>query len=142
MTQRQPREHNPQYLAWLRLRPCCVCGKSGPSEACHIRYTWDESEKRSVGMGEKPSDKWAIPMCPAHHRLQHSMNEEKFWLMVGKDPFVLAMVYYELANCKPSGSKPNKAKMRKIYRPLQSRDFNKRLKRKMSGEVIAIRSYG
>jgi hypothetical protein len=44
-------------------------------------------------MGEKSSDKWALPLCGKHHREQHSMNEREFWASYGIDPFALAMRY-------------------------------------------------
>jgi hypothetical protein len=42
-------------------------------------------------MAEKPSDKWALPLCNRHHREQHSMNELEFWKSHGIDPFMLAI---------------------------------------------------
>ena len=40
-------------------------------------------------MAEKPSDKWAVPLCNRHHREQHGMNEMDFWKCNGINPFVL-----------------------------------------------------
>lgn len=70
---------NPKYLAWLRTRPCSVssCGNV-PSEytqiqAAHVRFA------DTAGMGQKPSDYRAVPLCPACHRKQHDVGEVTFW---------------------------------------------------------------
>jgi hypothetical protein len=42
-------------------------------------------------MAEKPSDKWALPLCNRHHAEQHSMNELAFWKQYDIDPFMLAI---------------------------------------------------
>lgn len=93
MTQRQPRLLDGKYLNWLRKKPCHLCG-SGVAEAAHIRIGL-------TGMGRKPDDAKAVPLCRAHHRTgeggiiaQHSMSEEAFWRMHGVDPFALASSYY------------------------------------------------
>lgn len=70
--QRRPRVEDPKYLERIRLLPCCVCGASGPSDAAHIRMSdaeWGGHwNKRSTGMGEKPSDRWALPLCRQSYR--------------------------------------------------------------------------
>jgi hypothetical protein len=30
-------------------------------------------------MGERPSDRWVIPLCSRHHREQHERGDEKAW---------------------------------------------------------------
>lgn len=69
----------PAFLQWLRGRPCRLVEKGGCEgriEACHIDYAGDK------GMATKVSDKWAIPMCSEHHRVQHNVGwrifEENF----------------------------------------------------------------
>ena len=92
---------NPDHLAWLRTLPCAVaadglCNKA--MEAAHIRYTDRKAGKLDVGMGERPSDHWAIPLCSYHHRLsdnaQHSQNEWTWWTAHNIDPVKLAMALY------------------------------------------------
>ncbi len=34
---------------------------------------------RSVGKGEKPDDRWTLPLCSACHGVQHTSNEMDFW---------------------------------------------------------------
>lgn len=56
---------SPEYLAFVRAKPCCVCGKPGPSEAHH----W--GGKGSRGTGQKCSDAFTAPLCRAHHDQWH-----------------------------------------------------------------------
>lgn len=92
---RHPRQEDQAHLAFVRTQPCCVCKHFGPSEAAHIRMACSARGKRPTGMQEKPDDKWSTPLCPYHHRIgigsQHSMGEADFWIMVGLDPFAIAL---------------------------------------------------
>lgn len=49
--------------------------------------------KRPAGAGEKPSDRWTLPLCPVHHRLgqnaQHNSGEREWWLAQGYDPLAI-----------------------------------------------------
>jgi Putative HNHc nuclease len=64
---------SPEYLAWLREQPCAVgLGCEGRTEACHVRKGTDG------GMGMKPSDNFALPLCQKHHREQHRIGEPSF----------------------------------------------------------------
>lgn len=95
MNQRQPRLHDPKFLAWLRTKPCaCGCGRSAPSEAAHLRSAALEYGKSHTGMQEKPSDFWAVPLAALCHRLQHHVGETKFWTERGINPFDLAIRLY------------------------------------------------
>lgn len=64
---KQPPVYYEPHLQWLRTLMCCVrgCLASTPSEAAHCRRGTDG------GMGMKPSDRWAVPLCKTHHREQH-----------------------------------------------------------------------
>lgn len=107
MTPRQPRLHDPGFLAFLRTKPCCVCMKSPPSEACHIRMGL-------TGIGRKPDDSRCVPMCQFHHREQHSVGEYAFWKNLGLDPFEFASRYYAIYGGTGGTSKPpRKIKPRK-----------------------------
>ena len=72
LRQRDPRVEDAKYLARIRELPCCVCGRPGPSDAAHIRMSdaaWGGHwGKRSTGMQEKPSDRWALPLCRPSYR--------------------------------------------------------------------------
>lgn len=97
LRQRQPRLLDPGFLAFLREKKCCTCGRAPllakPTgiHAAHIR----------IGLfakGMKPHDKHAVPMCSWCHldgpKAQHSMNESEFWAMWGLDPFDIAAKLY------------------------------------------------
>jgi hypothetical protein len=91
LRQRQPREKNERHLAFVRTLPCCLCGAINV-DAAHIRVGSINHEKRSTGMGEKPSDRWVVPLCRPCHTEQHAAGDElRFWASKGIDPFMMAM---------------------------------------------------
>jgi hypothetical protein len=93
---RDPRQHDDDYLAYIRKQRCCICGDDTTVEAAHLRVgSINDGIKRDTGMAEKSSDKWALPLCGRHHRQQHTMNEREFWASYGIDPFALAMQYQQ-----------------------------------------------
>jgi hypothetical protein len=95
--QRQPRTTDPKYLAWLRKQRCaCGCLKGPPCDAAHLRAGSVEYDKRHVGIGEKPDDRWALPLTHACHMQQHDFgNEVEWWIDVKlKDPFAEAIKHY------------------------------------------------
>lgn len=88
------RVRNNAYLAWLRRQPCVarhMGGCDGPTEAAHIRTPSPERGKPLTGMGVKPSDRFATPLCRAHHAAQHARgNELAWWRSINRDPFATA----------------------------------------------------
>jgi len=91
---RRPRVHNEKHLKFVRGLPCCVCGNNIASEAAHVRFACEAVGKRKVGVGEKPDDKWTVPLCGMHHRMQHEWGEREFWKAYGKDPIVIAQALW------------------------------------------------
>jgi len=79
---------DPNYLAAVRALPCCLCGLYGQTEAhhCKDRPAYDEQGlyERMPGMGQKSSDRDAIPLCAEHHRMFH-LKREEFHRMFGPD---------------------------------------------------------
>ena len=67
---------SPAHLQWVRGHVCATetdqC--EGKVEAAHVRTGTDG------GMGLKPSDSFAIPLCRWHHTQQHQMGERAFEL--------------------------------------------------------------
>lgn len=63
------------HLRWVRGFECC-CAASGNCEgrieAAHVRSETDG------GMGVKPSDRYAVPLCSGHHAEQHRLGEGPF----------------------------------------------------------------
>ena len=91
LRQREPRVKDNKHLDFIRSQPCCICKDNTSTEAAHIRTGNIGIGKPYTGKGEKPSDKWALPLCNRHHREQHTMNEMAFWKMYDIDPFILAI---------------------------------------------------
>ena len=53
-------KRNPKYLAWIRSKPCLICGQK--SVAAHVRkQCW------GAGVGIRPHDYVAINLCRTHH---------------------------------------------------------------------------
>ena len=115
---KNPRLYDPGYLAFLRGKPCCICGKVGETEAAHIR----------IGLfakSMKPHDKHATPLCRDHHRHQHTMNELLFWGHHHINPFEIAeQLYTEYGGTGGKPRAPRKIKPRKpphLRQKIQSR---------------------
>ncbi len=62
-----------KYLDSLRELKCVICRKS-PCDPAHVRYG------SGGGMGLKPGDDCALPLCHEHHMEQHRIGEIIFWL--------------------------------------------------------------
>lgn len=64
---------DPDYLDFIRQRPCIVCRRYGV-HAHHVK---------SRGAGG--SDYLAVPLCPEHHHLCHVLGKETFQARMGVD---------------------------------------------------------
>jgi hypothetical protein len=84
-------ERGEAYLDHIRACPCLHCGQDPCGEASHLRSASGAHGKAS-GTGKRPDDRWALPVCPEHHRLaqraQHQIGERAFWSDLGIDPFL------------------------------------------------------
>lgn len=94
---RKPREKDEAHLDFVRSLPCAVCGDFTTTEAAHIRSGELMYGKESTGMQTKPSDKWTVPLCGAHHREQHTQNEWRWWKEKKLNPFTLAMTLHGIS---------------------------------------------
>ena len=98
---RTPRIKSEGHLAFVRRLPCVCCiheiGGTRAAEAAHVRAPSARHGKQMTGKGEKPDDRWTIPLCRVHHDEQHSMNELEFWQHFPIDPFLLALVLHGLS---------------------------------------------
>lgn len=133
--QRQPRVEDPAHLAAIRRLPCIVCRKPGPNDAAHIRSGSLFYNKRRTGFGEKPDDKWTLPLCRADHDEQHRGNELVFWRRHGINPFREAIrLYGDRAPTKRLKAKPTRPRKPKAERksilhsksPIPSRPMRER----------------
>lgn len=63
------------FLQWVRGHECACAkqgGCSGKIEAAHVDYAGGK------GMGTKVADRFAVPLCEAHHREQHNPGWTSF----------------------------------------------------------------
>lgn len=93
---RRPRIKDEKHLQFIRQLPCLICGSTGV-DAAHIRFACEAAGKRAVGVGEKPDDRWTVPLCRHHHTQQHSGNEREFWEKHGIDPVYKALILWSLS---------------------------------------------
>ena len=84
----------PGFLKWLRGRECALassrdmlCG--GRIEAAHVDHGGDK------GVGTKASDRFAIPLCSEHHRIQHSRGWRTFEASWQFDALEAAEAYWK-----------------------------------------------
>lgn len=98
LRQRRPRQSDPGYLAWLREQRCaCGCLQGPPCDAAHLRASSYQYGKSITGVGQKPDDKWALPLKHQHHMQQHAYGDERTWWAAHgvPDPFKLAQQFYQ-----------------------------------------------
>jgi hypothetical protein len=73
-----------QHLTFIRQLACVACGRAAPSEPAHVRTGTDG------GVGMKPGDRYAVPLCTACHAKQHRVGELSFWSTLRIDPLNVA----------------------------------------------------
>lgn len=95
VTPKRKPEKSKDYLAFLHTLPCVVSGRR-VVEAAHLSFASPKHGHWGRGKGSKVSDRWALPLGPEAHRLQHSMSEESFWRTAGVDPHVLCLTIWGL----------------------------------------------
>lgn len=123
--QREPRQLDPKFLAFVRRQPCCICGATRGVEAAHIRMGNPDLGKMPAGMQQKPDDRWVTPLCgpdlttnrPGCHARQHEVREIDFWMFHGKDPFAIAARLY--AEYGGVGGQPRQKRKTVKPRPLK-----------------------
>jgi hypothetical protein len=118
LKQRAPRRRDRRYLGAIARLPSLISGKE-PVEVCHLRYGEPDRGKPPTGMGEKPDDKWTLPLTPEEHRLgvraQHAGNEREWWASHGIDPVAVCEVLYRTWSEKPwDDAEVRIARMRQI----------------------------
>lgn len=94
LRQKTPRERDEAHLRFVRTQPCCLPFCKREAEPAHLRMANLSIGKELTGKGEKPSDKFTVPLCPYHHRTgidcQHNSNETEWWQRTGLDPWKIA----------------------------------------------------
>ncbi|MDQ2079523.1 hypothetical protein RA307_04955 [Xanthobacteraceae bacterium Astr-EGSB] len=90
------RDLDAKHLALVRRCPCLSCDADPAGEAAHVRMSGPD--KPMPGAGAKPSDRFALPICPACHtrgaRAQHRVGEARFWRGLGLDPLLICAELY------------------------------------------------
>lgn len=128
LRQRDPRQHDPKHLAFVRSRPCCLPFCRREAEAAHLRMGNISIGKEPTGKGEKPHDRYSVPLCPYRHRdgidAQHKSNESEWWARTGLNPWAIAAsLWIESGGAERAAEReanPKPAKPRKI----RARDRN------------------
>lgn len=66
----------------------------------------DHATGKLQALGQKPDDKWCVPLCAAHHRegpgAQHQIGEIAFWKHHQIDPLRLSILLF---NCSGDHAK-------------------------------------
>ncbi|MEJ8571290.1 hypothetical protein [Microbaculum marinum] len=91
--QKRPRIKQEPYLDFIRSLPSLVPGRR-PVEAAHVRYAALHLGKRETGMGEKPHDRWTVPLAGDVHQDQHRHNEREWWERRGIDPLLVCLALF------------------------------------------------
>jgi len=82
---RSTRWRSQAHCSFLRSHHCSIAGcMDMPIEVAHVRMG------SGAGIGEKPSDHRAVPLCSAHHRRQHEIGERTFWAGIDLDGLIEA----------------------------------------------------
>jgi hypothetical protein len=71
----------PQFLQWSRGRDCTFAYMGdceGKIEAMHLDFAGGK------GLSTKVADRYAVPCCSKHHRLQHGKGWATFLKLVGQ----------------------------------------------------------
>ena len=63
----------------------------------HLRYSNARAGAFNPGLQRKPDDRWALPLSPHEHRVQHSMGERAYWEALGIDPHELAAALWDVS---------------------------------------------
>lgn len=97
----------PGFLKWLRTRECILAETGecrGRVRACH----WDEAGDK--GMGTKVSDKFALPMCDEHHRIQTDVaGWPDFQLQYGFNAATVCAAFWQNWHGRAAWEKANAA---------------------------------
>ncbi len=139
--QRQPRERDEKHLAFIRQQECCLPYCHREAEPAHLRMDNLSIGKELTGKGEKPDDKYTVPLCPYHHRIgidcQHNSNEREWWERTGLNPWAIAASHWiasgGAARAAERASKPVRP------RKIKPRDRTKP-KRQIPGRPLVSRS--
>ena len=82
--------HDPDYLQFIRTKPCCVCGNPGVDSDHLVHQGW---------RGAKRNDLTAIPMCREDHTARHKIGtdgiNEKYGVNLWREAAWLLIEYFQ-----------------------------------------------
>ena len=92
--QRDPRQVDPAFMAWLHVDTDCIAcliegrpARTGPIEAAHQKLAIASKGWREGGLGPRIHDHRCAPLCAWHHRLAPNScdtgGQRKFWDRLG-----------------------------------------------------------
>ena len=136
LRQRRPRQRDDKHLAFIRTQPCCLPFCNRQAEAAHLRMGNLSIGKEPAGRGEKPDDKFTVPLCPYHHRIgidsQHRSNEREWWERTGLNPWAIAASLWI-----ESGGAAREAERAQNPRPVKARKIRLRDRSKPRRQIPA-----
>lgn len=104
---KRPREFAADHLDFVRRMPCCIANCHNPAQAAHIRMGAMMYGKPDSGTAEKPSDKYAVPLCEEHHLTgrgaQHRIGERAFWKAAGIECVILSALLWQVTGDDDAG---------------------------------------
>lgn len=95
---RPPEKDAPAFLQWIRGRECAFADHGdceGKIEAMHLDFAGGK------GVGTKVADRYSIPGCSKHHRLQHDKGWQTFMARMGVTREQLMIAAARLWNAWP-----------------------------------------
>jgi hypothetical protein len=96
---RPPEKSAPGFLQFVRGRECAFAdhgGCEGKIEAMHLDFAGGK------GMSTKVADRYSVPACSAHHRLQHNKGWITFMAKMGVSREAMMIAAARLWNAWPS----------------------------------------
>lgn len=121
LRQREPRQEDPKHLAFIRTQPCCLPFCRRQAEPAHLRMANLAIGKELTGKGEKPHDRFTVPLCPYHHRIgidcQHNSNEFEWWQRTGLNPWAIAASLWIESGGGARAPEPKRAKQPRKIKP-------------------------
>ena len=103
LRQRQPRQRDERHIRFIRSLPCLTSGRTESVDAAHVRYGNAELGKRPTGKGERPDDRWTVPLSRDQHADQHRHGEREWWARQGIDPLKVARDLYSVSGDTEAG---------------------------------------
>lgn len=143
LRQRDPRQRDERHLEFVRQQPCCLSFCKRQAEPAHLRMDNLAIGKELTGKGEKPHDRFTVPLCPYHHRIgvdcQHNSNEREWWAMRGIDPWKIAASLWIESGGAARALEPKPGRQPKRVKP--RKPMEQRQKFAKSGRKIPYRRF-